>query len=487
MRSRYQLDVRVSYIWMLVLVASLVLGCQGYQPHDYQSSFSSHENELVFDASKRDRNLTLHFGSAQGKAEADLNGATVKGVVYVERLIKPGSVKGMGFMLDESYMGWSGKAPYDYPIGDGMLDTTQLADGPHSLHFTERKWNDDRVWNTIHFTVDNGSLVGVPGNPGTPPPTSPGPGIGLSKCSKFFPGNYVRATDDSTRNVDGLATLNYILSQDLTNFVGVAYQFMWGDVESSPGKYNFAELDEVLKRVKARGKKVILKFQDRTFWTGCNSKFVPSYVDILGPRPGGNQKFCTARVWEKETVDHKIRVLKAIVGRYHKDPDFIGILLEETALAVDKSYPTYSDKVYIDSLIRVVQELHSAYPAVILNQGINWMTKADHLRLAEALDKMGGGGGLNWPDSVPGNRSKWHWYDTGKSYNNKLMLMPNAQTPFIKPEETGAIYDMLVNDIGAHAIVWNSNHQSQKRYFVDNVIPEVNKRKGYIKNTTCPY
>ena len=119
-----------------------------------------------------------------------------------------------------------------------------------------------------------------------------------SACSRFQPGHYVHIADDSTRNLDGLAVLRNRLSKDVRNFKGVAYQMPWGMLEKSGGVYDFGRLDAALAQVKEKGMYLFLKFEDRTFWTGCNSNFVPSYVAKDGSAT--DTKYCIAKVWEKD-------------------------------------------------------------------------------------------------------------------------------------------------------------------------------------------
>ena len=79
----------------------------------------------------------------------------------------------------------------------------------------------------------------VPGSSGTSAPntttTPTAPSTPWSACSRFKPGHYVHIADDNTRNLNGLAVLRYLLSKDVRNFKGVAYQMPWGMLEKSPG------------------------------------------------------------------------------------------------------------------------------------------------------------------------------------------------------------------------------------------------------------
>ena len=300
--------------------------------------------------------------------------------------------------------------------------------------------------------------------------------------------------DDSTRSVDGLAVLRNRLSKDMSNFRGVAYQMPWGMLEKSAGVYDFSRLDAALAQVKAKGKYLLLKFEDRTFWTGCNSNFVPSYVAKDGSATDAN--YCIAQVWDKGTVDHMIRVLQQIVIRYKDDPTFLGIDLEETSIAAKTVQANKSlYYTYYDQLKRIHTSVHSVAPTMIINQEVNWPVNDDinaFYAIADNLAKMGGGGAMGWPDTVPSvaNSSKWSWYQIGRDYNRKMLILPYAQAANIDSSIATAdkIYNMLNNDIQAQMIVWAQWHKDLgDAYFTDVVIPTVNKYKGAVKNATCPF
>ena len=322
------------------------------------------------------------------------------------------------------------------------------------------------------------------------------PPASLSACSRFQPGHYIHIADDKTRNLDGLAILRDRLAKDVHNFKGVVYQMPWGMLEKSPGDFDFRRLDAALAQVKAKNMYLFLKFEDRTFWTGCNSDFLPAYVQRDGSAK--NPKYCIAKVWEPDTVDNMIRVLQQIALRYRNDPNFLGIDLEETS--IDAATVQANKKLYYayyDQLKRMHAAVHSAAPNLIINQNLNWPVNDDvhaFYDIADNLVAMGGGGAVGWPDTLPagGNsyRPVWSWYQVGRDYNRKLLIMPYSQAASIDSSLATAdkIYNMLNNDIQAHMIVWAQWHKDMGgAYFTEVVIPTVNKYNGSIKNTTCPF
>lgn len=303
-------------------------------------------------------------------------------------------------------------------------------------------------------------------------------------CNKWQPGHYIRIPVYNS----GHQLVSKVLSKDLRNFKGIEYHFEWGALEKSKGKYDFSAIDDAVKQVAAKNKYLILMMTDRTFQKGCSARFVPPYVKKVGVK--GNSKFCTAAIWETETMNHRIRVMKALLNRYRSNPRVIGLQMPETGLAVrEKETPGFTWEKYHRELVRSYRELRSAAPNMMLIQGMNFPQES-HRRgflsgLVKVLDEIGNGG-MSWPDTVPANFSKWDQYDLAKKHNRKVPIAPHVQSPLIKPTDTAKIYDFLVNQVGAHIVVWDHWHGSMQNYLDKQVIPTVNNKKGYIKNKSCP-
>jgi hypothetical protein len=262
-------------------------------------------------------------------------------------------------------------------------------------------------------------------------------------------------------------------------------------IETSPGVYDFSRLDAALAQATAQKKYLNLSFKDRTFHSGCRSNFVPSYVSKDGSFQGAS--ICYAKIWDKTTMDHMIRVLQQIALRYKANPNFLGISLSETSVGAlsFKGNPNLRYALYTQ-LKRLYSAVHSVAPTLIVHQMMNFGAGGALPDLANNLVAMGGGGAMGWPDTVPAKvtDSAWLMYQVGRDYNKKLVVMPHVQTALIgsSREETERIYNFLNDDIKAHMIVWQTWHKDKgDAYLTDVVIPTVNAHGGAIKNTLCPW
>jgi hypothetical protein len=327
-------------------------------------------------------------------------------------------------------------------------------------------------------------------------------------CSRYQPGHYVRVDDDNVKKLDGLAATRKILATNASNLKGVVYVVSWGMVEKSQGVYDFSRIDAALAQVKAQNKYFVLKWKDRVFnGEGCSSPFLPAYVARAAPPKaevdkGGFAKatWCAAKIWEKETMDHEIRVLKAIAARYKNEPNFIGFIpSEESTISAEGNNPT----ALYAQLARRNAALHAAAPNLLISQNLNWPAGGNNSSLAgivKGLLDMNGGGGIGMPDTVPSKATSWSWYQLSRDNKDKLLIFPEFQgTYFYDQNQTvaaslatwEAVYKFAVNDLGAHAVVWASQvpiggKWEGIKFFTDVAIPLMAK---YPKVTAkgCPW
>jgi hypothetical protein len=314
-------------------------------------------------------------------------------------------------------------------------------------------------------------------------------------CSRFHAGHYVRVADSTANNWDGLGTMDWVLARDLRSFQGVVYQINWGMIETAKGAYNFSRIDAALAKAKAKGKYLFVKLMDRTYSTGCNSAFLPSYV---ARESDGGSRFCAAKIWESATMDNEIRVLQQLQMRYKNDPSFLGITTEETSISPlsFKANISLTLSEY-DQLKRMHTAVHSVAPNLIINQYLNWplWSNSYFYAIGDNLIAMGGGGGIGWPDTTPSQEYDMtkggSWYQVARDRRTKMLIMAGTEgggNPDYSYATTEKVYNMLVNDINAHAIIWDIWASPYGNgYFTDIVIPLLNKYGGKVRNTACPW
>jgi Ricin-type beta-trefoil lectin domain-like len=342
-------------------------------------------------------------------------------------------------------------------------------------------------------------------------PITPEPPPSGNKCERFQPGNYVFTVDDPGRGIDGIAQIDNILQKDITNIRGVAIGIKWGSLEGARGAYYFSKLDAALNKVKAQGKYLLVDVTERSFHYDCGVPGVfPSYVATEAGPPGIGTK-CTAKIWEPAVMDGFIALHQAIANRYKNDLHFLGFRPGEAQV----SAPTFRngnrqefDTLMKPQLLRYYREVHGSAPTMFIGNALNWLTRAQGNEFADALERLGSGGMINWPDTVASentignyqatdgyavlngaNNNEFGWYNLARQRRNRMVIMPDVQTPMVKGtlEAHDEIYRFLRDDIGAHMVIWSDYHSDQfSDYLSQMVIPTVNKYSGRL-NSTCPY
>ena len=321
-------------------------------------------------------------------------------------------------------------------------------------------------------------------------------------CSRYQPGHYVRLDDDHVRKLDGQRAMGQIMATDARNLKGFVYAMPWGMIEKTQGVYDFSRIDQALALSKSHGKFFVLKWMDRTFWTGCQSAFIPNYVKRSPPKPDKNgfvdPKWCSANIWETETMDHEIRVLKAIAARYKDDPSFVGINVndESNITAPGQTTPAQIIQLY-EQLRRKNAAIHAVAPKMLLAQGFNWPANGDIRNfdgLVKGLLDMNGGGAVSWPDTIPA-KSYWSWYQIARDNKQRLFIFPEFQVSAFYDDATlktwEGVYKFATQDLGAHGVVWGATNRIEGkwegiRFFKEVVVPIMNK---YPTVTTkgCPW
>ncbi|MBY0474227.1 MAG: hypothetical protein K2Q13_04085 [Nitrosomonas sp.] len=141
----------------------------------------------------------------------------------------------------------------------------------------------------------------------------------------------------------------------------IQLEIQWNDLETAPGVYNWAVIDNKAAIAIAAGCKVIIKIICRTY--GGFSPSVPAYMtsaagtdyagttgeDILNGGTGESQngeykganltnaqgvitgKQFQAKLWVKSVADKYRDMLIAVGQRYDPDPNFVGIIINETS------------------------------------------------------------------------------------------------------------------------------------------------------------
>jgi len=176
----------------------------------------------------------------------------------------------------------------------------------------------------------------------------------------WYPGYYV------LNSIDAAATKQSILDDPLVKpFTGVQFRYHWAASELSPGDYSagFATLDADLKRVAARGKKILVMLMYKKF---DGTSAVPADLRA-GPGPWCSGPYCgeltngsgtsLALLWNP-AVGARLKAWIAAMALHLSESRYIdsvaGIVFNETALGTTDTgvltSTSYNPDVYLQAL-----------------------------------------------------------------------------------------------------------------------------------------
>ncbi len=136
---------------------------------------------------------------------------------------------------------------------------------------------------------------------------------------------------------------------------GVLVQWVWNDLETSKGVYDFSSIDTYLAKIKSLStpKRLIIRIEERGF--GAGNSVVPAYLKTDPIYNGGDAAMSNgvvARVWEAPVMDRLIALYKALADRYDSDPNVEGISGSETSIGFSDPPATFSNGAYLEQLKR---------------------------------------------------------------------------------------------------------------------------------------
>ncbi|MFE6692010.1 hypothetical protein ACFVFQ_36765 [Streptomyces sp. NPDC057743] len=263
---------------------------------------------------------------------------------------------------------------------------------------------------------------------------------------------------------------------DRKDIGGVQVVVPWKALEGKKGEYRWSRLDNALKYLQERHKKLFVQVQDRFFDVAMKDANVPQYVKDEGgvaPTVDENPDNPTTHgamvaQWNKGVRADFQAMLKAMAEKF--DGKLAGVNLPETAVDVDTKtdHTKYTSKSYIDAEIDNMRFGKKVFTKTQFIQYINFLPDDDdHKRMKEMFDlardkKIGIGG----PDTLPDRPYQMeNSYKFLHAYQGSLPLVAMAvQEPDInaKDPKTGKPYtrerftSFARDYLGARQMFWTT-------------------------------
>ncbi|MBI2519542.1 MAG: hypothetical protein HYV97_03970 [Bdellovibrio sp.] len=221
------------------------------------------------------------------------------------------------------------------------------------------------------------------------------------------------------------------------NLVGAQLMYAWRELEPSEDVYDFSEIQQDLKYLSSKGKKLFIQLQDTTF--SASMKAVPKYLLDEARFNGGVDPQCdssgktngwVARRWDPAVRERFHKLLHALGKAF--DGKIEGLNLQETSIEVIEEGPNapkgFTPKAYLEGILVNMQVLKDAFPTSVTMQYANfmpgeWLPHEDHSYLRSVYQFAEEKGiGIGTPDLMPEHRHH-------KNHAYKLMHELTAPIP----------------------------------------------------------
>lgn len=219
---------------------------------------------------------------------------------------------------------------------------------------------------------------------------------------KWHPGHYATVMTYQTK-VPGYFDELYKELEATPAIRGIQIRFLWSELEDDVGNFTFGAIDQYLSNLQARGKRLVIQVQTRSF--GTDWKLIPEYLKKDAAYEGGQFAYRrdgvvhghNVKFWNKAVRMRLARLFKALGERYDGKAFVEGIGMIETAVgdAVPLQTEAQMDA-YYENLLIANQALREAFPTTVTFQEVNFPFKRVG-RIVEGLKNRGVG--LSSPDA----------------------------------------------------------------------------------------
>lgn len=199
-----------------------------------------------------------------------------------------------------------------------------------------------------------------------------------STAVKWHPGHYYILKGSRKNNTEYLSQV-YSELDATPALKGMMIRYFWMDLEDSEGVYDFSSIDKRLAELAARGKRLVIQVQTKSF---NGRQVVPNYLKTA-EYDGG--EFYTSdygstvirgrniKLWNPQVRDRLIALFKAMGERYNSHPNFEGISMIETALGNPKEPLSIAQVAeFYNNKIIVHQQMRLFFPNTMTIQEVNY-------------------------------------------------------------------------------------------------------------------
>ncbi len=195
---------------------------------------------------------------------------------------------------------------------------------------------------------------------------------------KWHPGHYYIIKGSQKNNATYLSQV-YSELKATPALKGMMIRYFWNDLEKAKGVYDFSSIDKRLAELSAKGKRLVIQVQTKSF---NGRQVVPNYMKSPAYEGGefdisdyGN-KVVTGRnikLWNLQVQNRLTALFKAMGKRYNSHPYFEGISMIETAMG-EPIKPLTNAQVtnFYNNKIIVQKQMRLFFPNTMTIQEVNY-------------------------------------------------------------------------------------------------------------------
>ncbi len=205
-------------------------------------------------------------------------------------------------------------------------------------------------------------------------------GQAIAAGVKWHPGHYYELVGQDSKNDPWYLQNVYEEVQTHPALRGVVIRYRWGELEKSPGVYDFSVITKRLSELAAKKKRLIVLIATKSSTPDVKQTLVPSYAKTA-EYEGAIYPFDThdsdsgygTKLWNPQVRDRLIALIQALGKRFNSEPYFEGIGFSESAMGRPVNPPTSAqvDNFY-KNLLAMNKSLKTSFPNTLTFQFLNY-------------------------------------------------------------------------------------------------------------------
>lgn len=191
---------------------------------------------------------------------------------------------------------------------------------------------------------------------------------------RWAPGHYLRfAPGEQIGNILSGIDADYTTS----NLAGWVIPRYWSELEPTQGNYNIgpsSPVGQAVARAALRGKKIIIRVQDKKFGTTSISGVIPSYLQSSGCSYSRTTPQLTAgaALWRTGCMTRAIALFQALAAQYGSNATVVALSAQESVYGPNVG-ADYSAAAVVTEEIRRMQAVRDAEPRLSYLWMTNWI------------------------------------------------------------------------------------------------------------------